>query len=56
MTRTTVRRWRRHWLTCQGYIVPERLQDAMQPGAPATFSTEQWCQIIFGRRLNDPAR
>src|SRR5215211_4888413 len=31
-TRTTVRRWRHHWLT--------------RPGAPATFSAEQWCQII----------
>ena len=45
-TRTTVRRWRRHWLKRQGCTVPERLQDAMRPGAPATFSAEQWCQII----------
>jgi transposase len=45
-TRATVRRWRRHWLTRPGCTVPERLQDAARPGAPATFSAEQWCQII----------
>ena len=45
-TRTTVRRWRRHWLKRPGCAVPERLQDAPRPGAPATFSAEQWCQII----------
>jgi putative transposase len=45
-TRTTVRRWRRHWLRRPGCAVPERLQDAPRPGAPATFSAEQWCQII----------
>jgi transposase len=45
-TRTTVRRWRRHWLTRQGCVVPERIQDAARPGAPATFSAEQWCQVI----------
>jgi putative transposase len=45
-TRTTVRRWRRPWLTCPGCAVPERLQDAPRPGAPVTFSAEQGCQII----------
>ena len=45
-TRTTVRRWRRHWLTRQGCAVPERLHDAARPGAPATFRAEPWCQII----------
>src|SRR6476619_2950282 len=45
-TRTTVRRWRRHWLKRHSCAVPERLHDAMRPGAPATFSAEQWCQII----------
>ena len=45
-TRATVRRWRRHWLTRPGCVVPERLQDAPRPGTPATFSAEQWCQII----------
>ena len=45
-TRTTVRRWRCHWLKRHGCAVSERLQDAQRPGAPATFSAEQWCQII----------
>src|SRR5262245_35706500 len=45
-TRPTVRRWRRHWLTRPGCAVPERLPDAPRPGAPATFSAEQWCQLI----------
>jgi hypothetical protein len=45
-TRTTVRRWRRHWLKRPGAAIPERLQDAARPGAPSTFSAEQWCQII----------
>jgi transposase len=45
-TRTAVRRWRRHWLKRPGCAVPERLQDAPRPAAPATFSAEQWCQII----------
>lgn len=45
-SRRTVRLWRRHWLTRQGCAVRERLQDAPRPGAPATFSAEQWCQII----------
>lgn len=45
-TRATVRRWRRHWLTRPGGTLPERLHDTARPGAPATFSAEQWCQII----------
>jgi transposase len=45
-TRTTVRRWRRHCLRRPGCAMPERLQDAPRPGTPATFSAEQWCQII----------
>ena len=45
-TRTTVRRWRRHWLKRSGCAVHERLQDAPRPGAPTTFSAAQWCQII----------
>jgi putative transposase len=45
-TRTTVRRWRRHWLQRPRCAVPERLHDAPRPGTPATFSAEQWCQII----------
>ena len=45
-SRKTVRLWRRHWLKRPGCAVHERLQDAPRPGAPATFSAEQWCQII----------
>src|SRR5919108_5408998 len=45
-SRRTVRLWRRHWLKRPGCAVHERLQDAPRPGAPATFSAEQWCQII----------
>jgi len=45
-TRTTVRRWRRHWCKRPGEPVPARLQDAPRSGTPATFSAEQWCQII----------
>lgn len=45
-TRKTVRRWRHHWLTRPGCAVRARLQDAERPGAPATFSAEQWCQIV----------
>jgi putative transposase len=45
-SRLTVRRWRRHWLARQHWAVPERLHDAPRPGAPATFSVEQWCQIM----------
>jgi transposase len=43
--RATVRRWRRPWLTRHGGAVRTRLPDAARPGAPATFSAEQWCQI-----------
>jgi len=45
-SRRTVRLWRRHWLTCPERPAAERLQDAPRPGAPATFSAEQWCQIM----------
>lgn len=45
-TRRTVRLWRRHWLTRQANSVWERLQDAPRPGAPATFTAEQWCQMM----------
>lgn len=45
-SRLTVRRWRRHWLARHTCSVPERLQDAPRPGAPPTFSVEQWCQIM----------
>ena len=45
-SRLTVRRWRRHWLERQDCTVLERLQDDPRPGTPATFSPEQWCQIM----------
>jgi putative transposase len=45
-SRLTVRRWRRHWLERPDGTVLERLQDAPRPGTPATFSAEQWCQIM----------
>lgn len=45
-TRLTVRRWRQHWLGRLDASVIERLQDAPRPGTPATFSAEQWCQIM----------
>jgi putative transposase len=45
-SRLTVRRWRRHWLARHNCTVLERLQDAPRPGTPATFSVEQWCQIM----------
>ena len=45
-SRLTVRRWRRHWLRRPNCAVPERLQDAPRSGTPATFSVEQWCQIM----------
>jgi len=45
-TRRTVRLWRRHWLERPGSPVRQRLQDAPRPGAPATFTAEQWCQIM----------
>jgi putative transposase len=45
-TRRTVRLWRRHWLERQGEAVWARLQDAPRLGTPATFTAEQWCQIM----------
>ena len=46
ITRRTVYLWRDHWRSRLELTVPERLQDAPRPGAPTTFSPEQWCQII----------
>ncbi len=45
-SRLTVRLWRYHWLNRPDCSVLERLQDAPRPGTPATFSAEQWCQIM----------
>jgi len=45
-TRKTVRLWRRHWGARATWPLRERLQDEERPGAPATFTAEQWCQIV----------
>ena len=45
-TRTTVRLWRRHWFERRAAAVIERLQDDPRPGAPLTFTAEQFCQLI----------
>jgi putative transposase len=46
IARTTVRNWRRRWLTTKGVRVAERLADAPRPGAPALYSAEHACAII----------
>jgi putative transposase len=45
-TPPTVRLWRRHWVERCEVSVIERLQDDPRSGTPATFTAEQWCQII----------
>jgi putative transposase len=45
-SRLTVRRGRPHWLARHNGTVRERLHDAPRPGPPATFSAEQWGQIM----------
>ena len=45
-TPVTVRLWRGHWLERAEQTVIERLQDDPRPGAPPTFTAEQWCRII----------
>ena len=42
----TARLWRRHWFHHAEVSVVERLQGVERPGARATFTVEQWCQII----------
>jgi transposase len=47
----TARLWRNRWLSFAGIpleelSIDERLEDAPRPGAPATFSAEQVCQIV----------
>jgi putative transposase len=46
ITRKTVRLWRRYWFARATRPINERLQDEERPGAPATFTAEQWCHII----------
>jgi putative transposase len=45
-TPTTVRLWRRHWFERASAEVVARLQDDERSGAPPTFTSQQWCQII----------
>jgi transposase len=47
----TARLWRKRWLGFSGIplkelSVSERLEDAPRPGAPATITAEQVCQIV----------
>lgn len=44
--RVTLRLWRSHWLERPNLPVEQRLDDEQRIGAPATFSAEQWCQIM----------
>ena len=46
VARTTVRQWRRRWLSTKGARVVERLADAPRSGAPAIYSAETACAII----------
>jgi putative transposase len=50
VNRHTVRLWRRRWLTMAALplselSVAERLEDLPRPGAPATITADQRCQI-----------
>lgn len=38
--------WTKRWLERASEPVNDRLQDLQRPGAPDTFTPEQWCQII----------
>lgn len=54
--RKTVRHWRRRWEAAAASTgVAERLSDAPRPGAPATFTPEQICQIM-ALACEDPER
>ena len=54
VARTTVRQWRRRWLSTKGARVVERLADAPRSGAPAIYSAETACAII-ALACEDPA-
>ena len=50
VTADTARLWRNRWVKLQGIAladlsIEERLQDAPRPGAPATITADQRCQI-----------
>jgi putative transposase len=44
--RGTIQDWRTHWLSRSTLPVEQRLEDGPRSGAPATFTPEQWCQIL----------
>jgi transposase len=51
ITVDTARAWRKRWLSFKGIpleelSVSERLEDIPRPGAPATITAEQICQIV----------
>jgi putative transposase len=54
--RKTVRHWRHRWEAAEATAgVAARLSDAPRPGAPATFTPEQICQIM-ALACEDPER
>lgn len=51
VTEDTARLWRNRWLSfakipMEELSIDERLEDAPRPGAPATFTAEQVCEIV----------
>ena len=51
ITAKMARRWRQRWLAFRDVplddvAVVARLADAPRPGAPPTFTPEQWCQVM----------
>lgn len=51
VTADTVRLWRNRWVKLQDLAlsdlsIEDRLQDAPRPGAPATITADQRCQIV----------
>lgn len=51
VTAKMARHWRQRWLAHDAVpqeelALPARLADAPRPGAPPTFTPEQWCQVM----------
>jgi putative transposase len=51
VTAKMARQWRRRWLAHAAVPLEDlglaaRLADAPRPGAPPTFTAEQWCQVL----------
>jgi putative transposase len=51
VTAKMARHWRGRWLAhdavpLEDLELPARLADAPRPGAPPTFTPEQWCQVM----------